>query len=172
MNMLTDTAAPVQRLRHPSECGAVKPGHAWILAALAVALVAGAVFRFGDPGGGSAADGVAAGSREVDFGMVELNPALPMPITSYKHGGNMVVYAGEELRFQVLGDAPLPTIELRAGGATQVLQGSDGQVKVDGPAGKPLPAVMFAQGERLSLPGGAPPRVSVKVQVHGGERPK
>jgi len=112
------------------------------------------------------------GARELDFGFVELNPGQPTPIGSYKNGGNMVLYAGEELRFQVLGDAPLPPIELRTGDTVQLLPGPEGKVPIAGPPRQALPVLLTAQGSRLSLPGGAPPRIAVKVQVYGGARPR
>jgi hypothetical protein len=114
----------------------------------------------------------ASGPHEVDFGFVELNPGQPTPITSYKNGGTMVLYAGESLRFQLVGGATSPSIELRAGDGVQSLAGTAGEVPIAGPPGRPLPALMVAQGERVSLPGGAPPRISIKVQVYGGDRPK
>ncbi len=156
-----------------AQLGFLKLGHALILAALVIAV--GVVVKYG-PSISGGTTGVTAGQtdgpREVDFGFVELNPTQPTPITSYKNGGTMVLYAGEELRFQVIGDAPLPPIELRAGEGVQALPGTDGKVQVAGPANRPLPAALFAQGPRVSLPGGAPPRISVKVQVHGAARPK
>jgi hypothetical protein len=128
-----------------------------------------------DSGGGGSNSTSPVGTgvqlRELDFGFVELNPNLPTPITSYKHGGNMVLYAGEELRFQVLGDAPHPRIELHVGTQVQPMDGASGSLRVQLDAVGPVPARMLAQGSRHSLPGGAPPRVSVKVQVHGPPRP-
>ena len=109
---------------------------------------------------------------EVDFGFVELDPGQATPIPSYRHGGNMVLYAGEELRFQTLADSKTPTVELRAGKNVQLLRGSEGKLKVAGPPNQAMSAVMFAEGSRVSLPGGAPPRLSVKVQVFGPARPK
>ena len=122
-----------------------------------------------DVAGQNANNGV---SGEVDFGFVEVNPGLPTSIPSYKHGGNMVLYAGEELRFQTLADSKTPTVELRVGKDVQLLSGSEGKVKIIGPPNQALPAVMFAEGSRMSLPGGSPPRLSVKVQVFGAARPK
>lgn len=111
-------------------------------------------------------------SKEVDFGLVELDRETPMPIISYKNGGNLILFAGDELRFQIIGEAPLPDIELRAGSEPQAFPvGSEGTLIVIGPTGKPLPASMVAKGTRVSLPGGAPPRVSVKVQVYSTVRP-
>lgn len=109
---------------------------------------------------------------EVDFGFVELNPGQPMPISSYKHGGNMVLYAGEELRFQSLADGEIPVIELRVGDSVQLLSGSEGKLKIVGPMNQPLTAVLLAKGSRVSLPGGAPPRLAVKLQVFGATRQK
>ena len=110
---------------------------------------------------------------EVDFGMAELDPGgRPVPIPSYKRGGPMVVFAGDELQFEALGDAPLPTLVLHAGSTVQVLAGASGRIRIDGPAHQALPAALLAQGtRRTSLPGGAPARVSVKVQVFGMARP-
>ena len=109
---------------------------------------------------------------EVDFGLAELDPGgAAVPIPSYKRGGIMVLYAGEELRFLVMGDGQLPTLELRVGAAVQLLSGASGIVRIEGPARQPLPTMLHAQGARLSLPGGSPPRVSVKVQVFGVARP-
>lgn len=111
--------------------------------------------------------------REVDFGFAELDPGgQPVPIPSYKNGGTMVLYAGEELEFQALGDGPLPTIELRVGEQAQMLDVPSGRVKITGPLNRALPAVLLARGSRLSLPGAAPPRISVKVQVFGVARPE
>lgn len=109
---------------------------------------------------------------EVDYGFVELNPGQAMPIPSYRHGGNMVLYAGEEFRFQVLADSEIPAIELRVGDSMQLLSASEGKLKIAGSANQPLPAMLFASGSRISLPGGAPPRLSIKVQVYGTARPK
>ena len=170
-------AAPRLAAARPSATrGLMKLGYLLMLGALAVAALV--VLKFG-PWGGGAVSGAAAeagaastGPREVDYGLVELIQGLPAPVTSYKHGGNMVLYAGEELRFQVNGNAPLPAIELRAGAGKQMLPGADGAVQVAGPANQALPALMVAQGSRVSLPGNAPPRVSVKVQVFGAARPK
>ena len=118
------------------------------------------------PGGPKAALG------EVDFGMAELDPGGRLvPIPSYKRGGTMVVFAGDELQFEALGDAPLPTLVLHAGTAVQELAGATGRVTIAGPARQALPAALLAQGTRTSLPGGAPARISVKVQVFGPARP-
>ena len=120
--------------------------------------------------GGAAGRGASgAGPIEVDYGFVELDPGgAPMPVASYKRGGAMGVRAGQTLQYQLVGDKPLPEVELLLAGAVTTLQGSAGQVLIAGPAGQVLPALMRATGDRLSLPGGAPPRVSVKVQVWAG----
>jgi len=110
--------------------------------------------------------------REVDFGFAELDPGLAVPVPSYKNGGAMVLYSGEEFGFHALADGPIPPIELRAGDHVQLLPGSNGKVKITGPLNQPLPAVLLARGSRTSLPGEAPPRISVKVQVFGVARPK
>lgn len=176
MNIASKAAPNFNDSRLVAQSGFLKLSHALVLAVLVVAV--GVALKFGPSSsdGTSAATAAAGttndGQREVDYGFVELNPGQPTPITSYKNGGNMVLYAGEELRFQVLGEAPLPSLELRAGGGVQALPGMDGKVQVAGPANQPLPAAMVAQGSRLSLPGGAPPRVAVKVQVYGAARPK
>ena len=108
---------------------------------------------------------------EVDFGMAELDPGgRPVPIASFKRGGPMVLFAGEELYFEALGDAPLPTLVLHAGATVQVLSGTSGRVTIAGPARQALPGALLAQGTRVSLPGGSPARVSVKVQVYGVAR--
>lgn len=113
----------------------------------------------------------AAAVREIDFGFVELNPGLAVPVTSYKHGGPMKLYPGEAIQYQVLGDIASAQIELHAGGQVLPLQGSEGRLQVPGPDHQALPAAMLLRSSRLSLPGGAPPRVSVKVQVFGTARP-
>ena len=106
--------------------GFLKLRHALILAALAIAVGAGC--GPSDSGGATKGQSKATdGPSEVDFGFVELNPEQPTPITSYKNGGNMVVYAGEEFRFQVVGDAPLPPIWiLGSSGASARLAGGAG----------------------------------------------
>ena len=115
----------------------------------------------------------ATAPREVDFGFVELDPGQPVAVPSYKNGGQMVLYAGEEFEFHALADGPIPPIELRAGDQVQLLPGPDGRVKIIGPLSQPLKAVLLAQGPaRMSLPGGPPPRISMKVQVFGITRPK
>lgn len=112
-------------------------------------------------------------SGEVDFGFVELEPGMEIPIPSYKNGGEMVVYAGEDFAYQVVVDGEQPPIELHAGDHVQVLSGAEGKVKIDGPPNKPLPAVLIERDDgRESLPGSAPPRTSVKVQVYGAARPE
>lgn len=110
--------------------------------------------------------------REVDFGFVELAPGHPVAVPSYKHGKAMVLYSGEDFEFHALSDGPVPPLELRVGGDVQLLPGSTGKIKIVGPSNQPLPAVLLARGSRVSLPGGAPPRISVKVQVFGVARPK
>ena len=105
---------------------------------------------------GQSANSGVPGEVEVDFGFVELNPGQATPIPSYRHGGNMVLYAGEELRFQTLADSKTPTVELRAGKDVQLLRGSEGKLKIAGPPNQALSAVMFAEGSRVSLPGGLP----------------
>lgn len=118
------------------------------------------------------ANPLAAGQpREVDFGFVELEPARPTPIASFKKGGGMLLHPGDELRYEVLGDPPLPEIELRIGDMSQVLPGPTGTVTVEGPVSSALQATLASKGARHSLPGGAPPRVSVKVQVYSSTRP-
>ena len=82
----------------------------------------------------------------------------------------MMLRAGEVLHFQAIGDPPLPALELQLAGRIIVLPGASGQLKIEAVPGLAVPAVMRAQGDRLSLPGGAPPRVSVKVQVTGPPR--
>jgi hypothetical protein len=110
--------------------------------------------------------------REVDFGFVELHPGKPGVVQSYKHAKPMVVYGGEEVEFRALSDYPIPPLELRAGDQVQPLSGTAGKVTIVGPRGQPVPVSLLAQGERVSFPGGAPPRVSVKVQVLGPARPQ
>lgn len=164
-----------------TQVGQLKLAHAWVLAGVLV--TGGVALKLGlSPSSGTGRTDAAratvnSGPQEVDFGLVELTPSQPTPVTSYKNGGNMVLYAGEELRFEVLGgeglaEASLPAIELRTGSAAQLLPGASGTLRVEGLAGQAMPATMVSQGSRHSLPGGAPPRVSVKVQVYGNERPK
>ena len=123
-------------------------------------------------GAGTAPASVGGGVvREVDFGFVELDHGgRAVAVASYKHGGSMLLHAGEVLHYQAIGDPPLPALELHLPGRTVALPGSTGQIGIEGAAGQALPAVMRAQGDRVSLPGGAPPRVSVKVQVTGPPR--
>lgn len=152
-----------------------RPVHGLILALIIVA--AGAYFVAVKLEGGASATvapgGAKGGLREVDFGLAELDPGgQPVRIPSYKNGGMMVLYAGEELQFEAVGNSPLPTIQLRLGETVQPLPGASGRITIVGPANQALPVTLSAQGQRLSLPGGAPPRVSVKVQVFGPARPK
>ena len=148
-------------------------GMGWLLPALLLmAGVAGMVagLRQPQPGSPSAA---AAGSaaREVDFGFVELDHGgRPVAVASYKHGGAMQLRAGEVLHFQAIGDPPLPALELHLAARVILLPGASGQFSVDAVPGSAVAALMRAQGDRVSLPGGAPPRVSVKVQVTGPPR--
>lgn len=110
--------------------------------------------------------------REVDFGFVELDPGQPVAVPSYKYGRAMVLYSGEDFEFHALSDGPIPPLELRVGDDVQLLPGSAGKVKIVGPLNQPLPVILLARGSRVSLPGGAPSRISVKVQVFGIARPK
>jgi hypothetical protein len=110
--------------------------------------------------------------REVDFGFVELDLGQPTAIPSYKYGRPMALYSGDDFEFQAHFAGTVPSLELRIGDDVQLLPGSAGKVKIVGPLNQPLPAVLLARGSRVSLPGGAPPRVSVKVQVFGVARPK
>lgn len=161
-------------LRHRAQSGRVRLSYALVIAALVFVVVG--VFMYvpslrGAGASTAAQPGVATGApREVDFGLVELNPGLPTPITSYKNGGNMVLFAGDELHFEVQGESPPPGIELRVGAGTQTLLGGKGKTLIAGPAGQPQPALMLARGGRVSLPGNAPPRIAVKVQVFGAAR--
>ena len=110
--------------------------------------------------------------REVDFGLAELDHGgVAVRIPSYKNGGTMVLYAGEELEYQAMGDGPIPPLELRVGQTAQQLAGPSGRITITAPAGQPMPVVLHALGSRVSLPGGAPPRISVKIQVYGPPRP-
>ena len=121
--------------------------------------------RLGDVRTG-ASGAASSASPEIDYGFVELDHgSMPVAVTSYKYGGVMQVQAGQILQYQVVGDAPLPPLELHFAALVTPLPGSAGQIRIEGPAGKPLPAALRASGERLSLPGAAPPRISVKVQV-------
>jgi hypothetical protein len=121
---------------------------------------------------GAARSETAHAIREVDFGFVELHHGKPGAVQSFKYGKPMVLYSGEELEFRALSDYPIPPLELRAGDQVQLLPEVTGKVTIAGPLGQPLPVTLTAQGERVSLPGGAPPRISVKVQVTGPARPK
>ena len=172
MNMDFANSQQAYRLRRHSQLGFSKLGYALILVTVVIAV--GAIIKFGpmppDHANGGQSN-AAIGPREVDFGFVELKPGLPTPITSYKFGGNMVLYAGEVVSYQVVGPAPLPAIDLRIGQDVHTLSGADGKLLVAGPANQALPAAVVAQNLRHSLPGGAPPRVSVKVQVQGAARP-
>jgi len=164
-------------LNRGAQAGFLTMGRGLLLASVVIAAVLALKFvpsgssTAGPPAPAQAVDSKGQ-MREVDFGFVELDPARPVGIASYKNGGNMVLYAGDEFRYQVLGDAPLPQIELRIGDSVQILPGAEGAVELGGPANVPLQAKLVAQGSRHSLPGGAPPRVSVKVQVYGAARPK
>lgn len=163
--------------RHPALEGAATPPGvaAWAAPAVLIAvglvgIVAGAGLvgtpRQSVPGGASA-----AAPGELDFGFVELDHGgRAVAVASYKHGGAMVLHAGEVLHYQAIGDPPLPPLELHLGGRVIDLPTPSGQVSIDGAAGQPQPALMRAKGDRVSLPGGAPPRVSVKVQVTGPPR--
>ncbi len=126
----------------------------------------------GSPAGDAGRSEASNTIREVDFGFVELAPGYPVAVPSYKHGKAMVLYGGEDFEFRVLSDGPMLPLELRVGDDIQLLPGSAGKVKIVGPANQPLPAVLLARGSRVSLPGAAPPRISVKVQVFGVARPK
>lgn len=167
-----------QWLRRPGgQTGAVaRPsGALWVASAVLIALGVAAIVAGSSLGGtagptapGSAGDGAPG---EVDFGFVELDHGgRAVAVASYKHGGSMVLHAGEVLHYQAIGDPPLPPLELHLGDRVVDLAGSSGQISIDGAAGQPLPALMRAKGDRVSLPGGAPPRVSVKVQVIGPPR--
>lgn len=155
---------------------AARPAAAgWAVVALAMSLgltvaLAGCDGR--GPGAGTEAASAAGGlEREVDFGFVELDHGgRAVAVASYKLGGAMMLRAGEVLHFQAIGDPPLPALELHLAGRIIVLPGASGQFKIEAGPGSAVPALMRAQGDRLSLPGGAPPRVSVKVQVTGPPR--
>lgn len=147
----------------------------WMAAAVLIAL--GLVGIMAGSGlGGPAGPGVSGSARsgapgEVDFGFVEIDHGgRVVAIASYKHGGPMVLHAGEVLHYHAIGDPPLPPLELHLGGRIIDLAESSGQVSIDAAADAPQPAKMRAKGDRVSLPGGAPPRVSVKVQVTGPPR--
>lgn len=180
MKYLCNGSIKAYGIRRRLPLGLLKLHHAVILAILiAVVATVGRFVSSNEPASASASSentnsrpATATTVKELDFGLVELEPETPTPIISYKNGGNMILFAGDELRFQISGEAPLPEIELRAGSNTQTLPGGvEGTLIVVGPSGKTLLASMSAKGNRVSLPGGAPPRVSVKVQVYGTERP-
>ena len=172
----SDPASCFNDLPRVAQSGFVRLGRVLALAALVIAVGAGC----GKSDSDSATKGkgpATEGPREVDFGFVELIQGQPTPVVSFKNGGDMMVYPGEEFRYQSLsdsplGDAPIPPIELRVGDTMQVLPGTEGKVQITGPAGKPLQAILMAEGSRHSLPGGAPPKFSVKVQIYGSPRPK
>ena len=84
----------------------------------------------------------------------------------------MVLYSGEDFEFQAHSVGPIPPLELRVGDDVHPLSGPTGKIRIGGPLNQPLPALLVARGSRVSLPGGAPPRISVKVQVRGVARPK
>ena len=174
MSMASTPSRRVKWAQPLAQAGRMRLSQVMVL--VAVLIVIGVASRYSltyrsTAGSTVAADAVDGSPHEVDFGFVELNPGLPVPITSYKHGGPMVLYPGEELRYQVLGDVAATKIELRVGGAAMPLPEAEGKVPIAGPGKQPLPATMVLQSDRLSLPGGAPPRVSVKVQVFGTSRP-
>ncbi len=148
---------------------------AWAASAVLIALGLAGIVAGSSLGGltGPAAPASAGGGvpGEVDFGFVELDHGgRAVSVASYKHGGPMLLHPGEVLHYQAIGDAPLPPLELHLAGRIVDLPGSSGQINVDGAAGQALPVLMRAKGDRESLPGGAPPRVSVKVQVIGPPR--
>ena len=148
----------------------------WMLPALLLcvgiaAIVTSLRLTSAGPASTPAAGDQGSAVREVDFGFVELDHGgRAVSVASYKHGGSMLLRAGEVLHFQAIGDLPLPTLELHLAGKVITLPGANGQIMVETQAGAAVPAVMRAQGDRVSLPGGAPPRVSVKVQVTGPPR--
>jgi hypothetical protein len=157
--------------RHPSH-GFVKPMHALIVAAVLAAGGAAVYFGSSKDTATSSKSSTTAASGEVDFGLAELLPGRQAAVVSYKQGGNMVLYAGEEFQFQIVGNDAVEGIELRVGNAKHILTGKEGKIKIAGPANQPQPATMIEQGSRLQLPGSAPTRISVKVQVYGPARPK
>lgn len=169
-----------QWLKRPGTTGAdLRPaGPVWAVWAVSAVLIvlglAGIVAGSGLGGlAGPTAPAPAGGGApgEVDFGFVELDHGgRAVAIASYKHGGSMMVHAGEVMHYQAIGDPPLPPLELHLAGRIVDLPGANGQISITGAAGQPQPAMMLAKGDRLSLPGGAPPRVSVKVQVTGAPR--
>lgn len=166
-----------QLLKRLGQTGAVAPpaGATWAASAVLIALGLAGIVAGSSLGGlaGPTAPASAGGGvpGEVDFGFVELDHGgRAVAVASYKHGGSMLLYAGDVLHYQAIGDPPLPPLELHLVGRIVDLPGSSGQISIDGAAGQALPAVMRARGDRESLPGGAPPRVSVKVQVIGPPR--
>lgn len=114
---------------------------------------------------------LAAGSgpvHEVDYGLVELDHGgAAVAVASFKHGGAMTLLPGDEFRYRAVGREPLPPLELRLGTKTVMLELPAGTVTVGASDSHPQQAVLRALGARVSLPGGAPPRVSVKVEVYG-----
>lgn len=146
----------------------------WLLVGAVLLGLAGGLAgceRRGSNAGAAAASAASAAEREVDFGFVELDHGgRAVAVASYKLGGPMMLRAGEVLHFQAIGAPPLPALELHLAGRIVMLPGLAGQINIDGATGQAMPALMRAQGDRVSLPGGAPPRVSVKVQVTGPSR--
>lgn len=178
MKHLSNAAIKTYSRRRRWPLGFLKFRHAVILVVLAaVAVTVGKFVSSNESASASSDNGnkqlaTASISREVDFGLVELVPETPAPIISYKKGGTLILFAGDELRFQISGEAPLPEIELQTGSDPQALPvGSEGRLIVVGPSGKAFSASMLAKGNRVSLPGGAPSRVSVKVQIYSTVRP-
>lgn len=112
--------------------------------------------------------GTVSGSlHEVDYGLVELDQGgAAVAVASFKRGGFIALYPGDEFRYRAIGSEPLPPFELKLGADTIVLDQSAGTVTVGAGDGRPQQAVMRALGARVSLPGGAPPRVAVKVEVY------
>lgn len=164
------------RRQRPAVGSATAASAGWLLPALLLCVGIAAIvisLRQTSAGPASTAAAGAEGSavREVDFGFVELDHGgRAVSVASYKHGGSMLLRAGEVLHFQAIGDPPLPALELHLAGKVITLPGANGQIKIETQAGAGVAAVLRAQGERVSLPGGAPPRVSVKVQVSGPPR--
>ena len=178
MKNLFNAANKVHSMKRRLALGLLKLNYAIILAILVAVVAAVGIFIPSNKSESASSENTgnriatANTSKEVDFGLVELDRETSMPIISYKKGGNLILFAGDELRFQISGEAPLPEIELRAGSDPQALPGgAEGTLIVVGPSGQALPASMAAKGNRVSLPGGAPPRVSVKVQVFSTVRP-
>ena len=178
MKYLFNASIKMHGMKRRLPLGRLKFHHAIILAILVAVVAAVGIFIPSNKSESASSENTgnriatANTSKEVDFGLVELNPETPMPIISYKKGGNLILFAGDELRFQISGEAPLPEIELRAGSDPQaLLGGAEGTLIVVGPSGQALLASMSAKGNRVSMPGSAPPRVSVKVQVYSSVRP-